>query len=1086
MQRHTATFALITASILSLGCLGEEPEGIALAAAASTTVKMDFFHRPLPEIPLPNDIATRWDASSATGRRINASMVAPTMFESKVRKLIDDLDGWGTFQAITIPFSGPLDITSITKAHRDKDYKLSDDVVYLINIDGKSPEYGRIHHLDIGNGNYPVVLESLDKYWKNDPREWTISLLYEEEDEDTNKNGVLDDGEDTDGDGVLDKPNYLPGKSPAKTDLAGRADALMSFYERQSDTLILRPMDVMRERTTYAVVVTRRLLDAKGKPVGSPYPYINHTAQNTALEHLADVLPAGLKMDDIAFTWSFTTQTVNSNMAAVRDGMYGKGKQAQLATQFPAKVKALEKLVDPEHKNFKTKKNLYILQAEHFNEAFKQIATGLLGIKDGSEAFKVALEANKYIDYHVIGSFSSPQLFQRFDQNGDMIPYNDQSWPNDLDRKVVNARDETVYFWLTVPRKEASPRKDGKPAGTVILGHGYGGNRTDILSMGGLMAKWGMAAISIDCVSHGLDLGSTDKALAEVIVGQYGVKNFLTAVFKDRAWDQNFDGRVDSGADFWSAYVFHTRDMVRQSAVDYMQLVRVLRAFDGSTTWDLDVNGDGKKELAGDFDADGYVDVGGKDSTIAMVGGSLGGIMSMVVGGLEPEVSVIAPVAGGAGLGDVGIRSRQGGVPEAFILRTMGPIITGTPDTKTGETTMEFILPDLNRARELKFASVKGVKAGDTVVVQNLSNKELGCGVVGKTGKLRMTIPSDNPRALAKGKTSTYSCYKDKGTKKEAWFTGDKLKLTFYSGYVIAGEDCKLKDDAAGKAYHTIDKFGADMTYQNLVCEKDKVLISPAEGLGLRRADPALRRFTSFASFIIEPGDPVVFVPGLLRRPPTYANVKKGKPTHTMVITTMGDMNVPASSGLTAGRVAGIIDYLKPDPRYSMPANQQVIETYTAEAVHNLKRYTHPTTGSGIHMDVENFSQGTDHWGTTVPRLSKPLRLGMDRQDGRGGVSAAIFPMSRLDGSHGFDMPGEMTDSAIKECQKACKKTGGSDPCGCTTKKHFDIGNFMFNMIGRYFSTGGKVMSTNLCNSRNDCHDFPKSAPKVRDKSTLP
>ncbi len=1083
--RLCIALSLIAAASLALGCLGEEPEGIALAQSASTTVKMDFFHKPLPEIPLPNDIATRYDATSATGRRINASLVATTSFEAKTRKLIDTLDGWGTFQTITVPFTGPLDVTSITKAHRDKDYKLSDDVVYLINVDGSSEEYGRIHHLDLGNGNYPVVLESMDKYWKNDPRDWTLSLLYDEEDEDLNKNGKIDDGEDTDGDGVLDVPNYLPGKTPAKTDLAGRADALMTFYERETNTLILRPMDVMRERTTYAVVITRRLLDKNGKPVGSPFPYINHTSQNSALEKLEDVLPAGLKMEDVAFAWSFTTQSVQSQIKAVRDGLYGKGKQAHLGSKFPAKIKGLEKLVDPTHTNFKSKKNLYILQSEHFAEAFKLVAIQLLGVKEGSEAYKGALEANKYVDYHVIGSFSSPQLWERFDKDGKMIPYNDQSWPVDLDRKAANARDETVYFWLTVPRKEVSPRKDGKPAGTVILGHGYGGNRTDILSMGGLMAKWGMAAISIDCVSHGLDLKATDKLLAEAIVGQYGLKPFLQAVFKDRAWDQNFDGAVDSGADFWSAYVFHTRDMVRQSALDYMQLVRILRSFDETRTWDFDVNGDGKKELAGDFDGDGYVDIGGKDTIIAMTGGSLGGIMSMVVGGAEPEVSVIAPVAGGAGLGDVGIRSRQGGVPEAFILRTMGPIITGSPNTKTGGTTMEFILPDLNRARTLPFATVTGVSKGDTIFIENLSNKEKGCGVVSAKGTLRMTIPSDNPAPLAKGSSTAYSCSRDKGTAKETLYSGDKLILSFYRGYAIGGEDCKLNPSFKGKAYHTIDKFEAKLTYQAMVCEKDKTLISPAEGLGLRRADPALRRFTSFASFIIEPGDPAVFMPGLLRRPPTYANVKKGKPTHSLVITTMGDMNVPASSGVTAGRLAGIIDYLNPDARYGMPANQKLIETYAAEAVHTMKRYTHPTTKKGIHLDIENFSQGKDHWGTDVPRLDKPMHLGMDRTDGHGGISGAVFPMSDPAGTHGFDLPGEMTDKAIKICKSACKKTGGSDPCSCNTGKYYDIGNFMFNMIGRYFSGGGKTLSTNLCNSSNSCHDFLK-APKVRAKSTLP
>jgi len=55
-------------------------------------VKLDFFHRPLPEIPLPIDLATRHDPSSPTGLRINASMLAPTQMERTVRRLIDTLD----------------------------------------------------------------------------------------------------------------------------------------------------------------------------------------------------------------------------------------------------------------------------------------------------------------------------------------------------------------------------------------------------------------------------------------------------------------------------------------------------------------------------------------------------------------------------------------------------------------------------------------------------------------------------------------------------------------------------------------------------------------------------------------------------------------------------------------------------------------------------------------------------------------------------------------------------------------------------------------------------------------------------------
>jgi hypothetical protein len=60
--------------MIAAGC-SPPPEGIASSRPASTTVKVDFFHRPLLEIPLPNDIATRFDATSPTLRRINASMI---------------------------------------------------------------------------------------------------------------------------------------------------------------------------------------------------------------------------------------------------------------------------------------------------------------------------------------------------------------------------------------------------------------------------------------------------------------------------------------------------------------------------------------------------------------------------------------------------------------------------------------------------------------------------------------------------------------------------------------------------------------------------------------------------------------------------------------------------------------------------------------------------------------------------------------------------------------------------------------------------------------------------------------------------
>ena len=68
---------------------------------------------------------------------------------------------------------------------------------------------------------------------------------------------------------------------------------MMTFYERETDTLIVRPLVPLRERTTYAVVITRKLLDLQGQPVGSPYPGVHHASQGAALAPLAATLLAG-------------------------------------------------------------------------------------------------------------------------------------------------------------------------------------------------------------------------------------------------------------------------------------------------------------------------------------------------------------------------------------------------------------------------------------------------------------------------------------------------------------------------------------------------------------------------------------------------------------------------------------------------------------------------------------------------------------------------------------------------------------------------------------------------------------------------
>jgi hypothetical protein len=1118
------------------GCA--ETEGLMRSLPAEVTVEFDFDERPLPNIPLPNDIATRPDPSARTGLRVNASMIAPTGMERRTRTLIDGLDGWGVFQPLTIPFTGELDVESILAGHRDEDYDTSNDVIYLINIDRDSHEFGRIHHLDLGNGSYPIILERGDKYGSNDPRGWTMSLLYDEENEDRdgdgkldpgedeNGNGVLDPGEDrngdglldppedSDADGILDKANYLPGHNPARDDLPGRADALMSFYEGETNTIIAAPLMPLQEETTYAAVVTRRLLDVDGEPVGSPFPYINHVAQSEKLAPLFEVLPPGLEREDIAFAFAYTTESVTSDWIATREGLYGYGPQAHLAKEFPAEIERLFPLKDlSPGSRFAGRKNPYVIYQDDWRA---QLNILLLGFFEGgdttSEQFKGIVDGHDYIDLHAQGTYMSPQLFERFDEEGKRLPLDEQSWPTTLDTVPVDAREEEIPFWITLPRKEVSVRGQGQMAPLVLLGHGYTSNRaTELMGFSGFLSMFGVAVISTDNVSHGVPVGPAEVAMFDPILKEADLRPALDAILFSRAEDLNGDMTVDSGVDFWTAYMFHTRDMMRQSAIDYMQLIRIVRTWDGVKRWDYDLNGDGQGDLAGDFDGDGAVDIG-KDSPIFVMGGSLGGIMATTLGSLEPEVEGIIPIAGGGRLMDVGARSAQGGVPEAVLMRVMGPLFLATL-RDDGVTELHTEAVELNRMPKIPLGFLNPcpegvappcdgqenadlrVKPWDTFVGVNLDNGEVDCGYMvpdenpdnGIAATARLAIPADHPPEGAPA-------------------SGDRIELRFYHGpaLVTGSEECEVREGL--EPFQIVNRFetpmnedGTPMLFLGQPIMGGE-LRSFAEGLGLERATPSLRRFTGLAQLVIDPTDPAVVSRHLAQQPFDYPDKGDRTGARFLIVTTLGDMNVPANSGVTVARAAGIVDFLQPDSRYGKPVNQVLIDLGVTEAVNTLRRWPYPEEPAnetqrnllgldaslGSMIDVENFAEGNDLWGENVPRLDPPLRLYREDTDVYGnpldGPSGAIFPYAIPQGQHGFALPGEMTDNAIK----LCKEKNGSQAPQCAPEQIvgevYDVGWYMFHAMGAYF-TGGEVFG-GRCYTKQSCNNLPPTPPP-RDESEL-
>jgi len=133
--------------------------------------------RPFPDVPFPNDVATRLDPTSPTGRRLNVSTIASTKLEANVRKKLDILSGFGIYAPISVSFEGPLNLDEIVKRHQQND-DFMDDAVLIINLNKKSPDFGSAVPLDMGKGNFPIVLERRDNYFENDPLFTSSTILF--------------------------------------------------------------------------------------------------------------------------------------------------------------------------------------------------------------------------------------------------------------------------------------------------------------------------------------------------------------------------------------------------------------------------------------------------------------------------------------------------------------------------------------------------------------------------------------------------------------------------------------------------------------------------------------------------------------------------------------------------------------------------------------------------------------------------------------------------------------------------------------------------------------------------------------------
>ncbi|MBW1809725.1 MAG: hypothetical protein JRJ87_16130 [Deltaproteobacteria bacterium] len=935
MQKFACSMSI---SVLILaGCSFQVPEGLAPTPEGNgPEIVFDLDARPFPDIPFPNDLATRPDPSSPTGRRVNASQIGTSAHESRFREYIDQLSGFSTFAAMSVSFDQPLNLADIQSRHGD-DLDWGNDAVYVVNLSNGQPV-----PLDLGGGAYTYILEKTSRYYPNDPRAGESNLVFETVNEDINGNGLLDPGEDSDWDDVLDVSNTFTANGDP-------VDDLVTFFERETNTLIIRPLIPLEQETRYAVILTNRLVGLEDQPVRSPFDFINHTQQTDELSALAEILPGisnSLSLESVAFCWCFTTQSITRDLEHLRMGLYGQGPFAYLAQDYPPDAELENAYDDPSSALI----NPFTVPANDILDALEPIAGAMLGDPDVVDAL---FDSYKYVDYMVLGRAKTPLLLHGLEG----------IWSLDENSGEMDVSD-TDLPWLLVVPKQRPEQGITAPFPVAIYLHGTGGDRMQVLGFAGQLAKFGIASVGVDLVMHGMVLPEDWNELFTIALGAKGFGKVAEAFLNNRTVDINNDGVNDPAGNFWTYDAFRSRDAIRQSALDIIRLIQVFRGFDGTRTWELDATGDGSPDLtglAGDFNQDGTVDLVGPDGPYFIFGISLGGITSSVAAAMEPAITAAVPISSGGGLVDVSIRSLQTGVPEMVMLPFMGPLVLGLQDPETAEPVLALYVPDSRFETIVPVHSLDGLKPGDKVRLVNERNGEEEWSRVGNDLTFRMGVPCDK---------------------------GDPFRLEILDGN--------------GQVRWQIDSLDREVIWQGESYAAGSQWVSLSNGFGIRRQSPEVRRFIQIAQMATDAGDPVNYSPLYWQRPsyPSYPEV--GKTTNVVLLLTNGDMNVPVATGIAQARAAGMIPYTADqiDSRYGRTPHQVLVDNYVIEGIDRLKRFkTAPWLDSrDILMDVDYLSEGLDL--NDAPILSEPLRLSNAIPGGGQGGVRFFYVNQR--GAHGI------------------------------------------------------------------------------------
>jgi hypothetical protein len=409
---------------------------------------------------------------------------------------------------------------------------------------------------------------------------------------------------------VVDLGGTRPGDPPAT---GAKVGINQMVWDPPTNTLHVEVDEQLQQHRRYGLILTEGVLADDGShlrtngdfrdflELGEPAWYRDQL--NAAVSAARGL---GVKMSAIAVASVFTTQTITSVLERMRDAVKSAPPPAPASFDVAldgsravfARSSVTSVTLRPQTRTTETIETVPPQQAAStlYNNQLNQVEPGAVEV--GTIAF---------------GSFQSPNYVV---VPGEYIPV-----VGTLAGTPPIRNEATIYFDLLLP---AGPKPaNGWPI--AIVGHGGSGQRSVTASaFAGTMAAQGIATIAINAFGYGTGPnGRLDVTLSDGTVKQVrsGGRSFNTN--SDDVIGAN-EGSFARGPKMW---VVGDRDVSRQTAVDLVQLVRVIEA-------GMDVDGDGSADV--------------DPARIYYYGNSLGSMYGTLFLAIEPNIrTAVLAVSGG-------------------------------------------------------------------------------------------------------------------------------------------------------------------------------------------------------------------------------------------------------------------------------------------------------------------------------------------------------------------------------------------------------------------------------------------------------